>query len=51
MKKMQEKSKKIQIYKIEHKLPLKSSHRNDKHQSPPQISKMRSIKEFGENIS
>jgi hypothetical protein len=35
MKKMQEKSKRIQIYKIEVKLPLKPSHRDGKHQSPP----------------
>jgi hypothetical protein len=32
MKKMQQKSKMIQIDKIEHKLPLKPSHKNDKHQ-------------------
>jgi hypothetical protein len=32
MKKMQQKSKRIQIYKIEHKLPLKPSHRDGKHQ-------------------
>jgi hypothetical protein len=35
MKKIQEKSKMIQIYKIEHKLPLKSSHKDGKHQFPP----------------
>jgi hypothetical protein len=34
MKKIQQKSKKIQIYKIEYKLPLKPSHSNDKHQFP-----------------
>jgi hypothetical protein len=32
MKKMQEKSKEIQIYKIEEQLPLKPSHKNGKHQ-------------------
>jgi hypothetical protein len=35
MKKMQEKSKEIQIYKTNHKLPLKPSHRDGKHQAPP----------------
>jgi hypothetical protein len=34
MKKMQQKNTKIQIYKIEHKLPLKPSHNDDKHQVP-----------------
>jgi hypothetical protein len=34
MKKMQQKNTKIQIYKIEHKLPLKSRHNDDKHQVP-----------------
>jgi hypothetical protein len=42
---------KIQIYKIKHHLSLKPSHKDGKHQFPPQISKSRSIKEFGENIS
>jgi hypothetical protein len=32
MKKMYQKSKRIQIYKIEHKLPLKPSHKDGKHQ-------------------
>jgi hypothetical protein len=35
MKKMQEKSKEIQIYKANHKLPIKPSHRDDKHKAPP----------------
>jgi hypothetical protein len=51
MKKMQEKSKEIQIYKANHKLPLKPSHRDGKHQASPQRSKMRRIEGFGENIS
>jgi hypothetical protein len=34
MKKMEEKSKRIQIYKANHKLPLKPSHRDGKHQAP-----------------
>jgi hypothetical protein len=49
MKKMQEKSKEIQIYKGNHKLPLKLSHRDGKHQAPPQRSKTRRIEGFGEN--
>jgi hypothetical protein len=36
---------------MEHKLPLKSTHKDGKHQFPPQSSKARSIKGFGENIS
>jgi hypothetical protein len=51
MKKMQQKNKRIQIYKIEHKLPLKPSHKDGKHQFLPQSSKARSIKGFGKNIS
>jgi hypothetical protein len=51
MKEMQKKSKRIQNTKIEHKLALKSSHKDEKHQSPRQSSKARSIKGFGENIS
>jgi hypothetical protein len=39
MEKMQQKRKKIQLYKIEHKLPLKSSHRDGKHQAPPPLRK------------
>jgi hypothetical protein len=35
MKKMQQKSKRIHVYKIEHMLPLKPSHRDSKHQAPP----------------
>jgi hypothetical protein len=50
MKKMQDKSKKIQIYKIKHQLPLKLSHRDGEHQFPLQSSKARIIKGFGENI-
>jgi hypothetical protein len=34
-----------------HELPLKSSHMNGKHQFPPQVSKSRRIKMFGENVS
>jgi hypothetical protein len=41
---------KIQIYKIKHQLPLKPSHTDGKHQFPPQISKSRRIKGFGENV-
>jgi hypothetical protein len=50
MKKIQEKSK---IYKIKHQLSLKPSHKGGKHQfpPPPQISKSRRIKGFGENVS
>jgi hypothetical protein len=51
MKKMQEKSKEIQIYKTNHKLPLKPSHRDGKHQAPLQRSEMRRIEGFGENVS
>jgi hypothetical protein len=49
---MQEKSKRIQIYKIKHQLPLKPSHKVGKHHPPhTQISKARSIEGFGEDIS
>jgi hypothetical protein len=42
---------KIQGYKVYHKLPLKLSHRDGKHQAPPlQRSKTRRIEEFGENV-
>jgi hypothetical protein len=51
MKECKRKAKGYKIYKIEHKLPLKSSHKDGKHQFPPQSSKVRSIKRFGENIS
>jgi hypothetical protein len=51
MKKIQKKSKEIQIYKENHKLSLKSSHRDGKHQAPPQRSKTRRIEWFGENVS
>jgi hypothetical protein len=42
---------KCTIYKIKHQLPLKPSHKDDKHQFPPQISKARSIEGFIEDIS
>jgi hypothetical protein len=48
MKKMQEKGK---IYKAKHQLPIKPSNMDGKHQSPQQISKLRRIKGFGENVS
>jgi hypothetical protein len=51
MKKIEEKIKEIQIYKENHKLPLKPSHRDGKHKSPPQRSKTRRIEGFGENVS
>jgi hypothetical protein len=62
MKKMQEKSKIYNIHakaptppqtKENYKLPLKPSHMDGKHQSPPppQSSKSRRIKGFGENVS
>jgi hypothetical protein len=51
MKKMQEKGKRIQIYKIEHKLPSNQAIRMTNANFPPQSSKARSIKGFGENIS
>jgi hypothetical protein len=35
MKKMQQKNKRIQIYKIEHKLPIKPSHKDGKDQFTP----------------
>jgi hypothetical protein len=38
------------MYKTKHQLPLKSSHMDGKHQFPPQISKSRRIKGFGEDI-
>jgi hypothetical protein len=41
---------KIQVYKANHKLALKPSHRDGKHQASPQRSKMRRIGGFGENI-
>jgi hypothetical protein len=52
MKKTQEKSQKYTVYRIEHQLPLKPSHVDDKHQFPPspQISKSRRIKGFGEYV-
>jgi hypothetical protein len=39
MKKMHEKSNEIQIYKANHKLPFKPSHRDSKHQAPPSAKK------------
>jgi hypothetical protein len=52
MKKMQEKNK-LYIYTSQkHQPPLKPSHMDGKYQSPPppQISKSRRIKWFGENV-
>jgi hypothetical protein len=45
--------KNIRYTRQKHQLPLKLSHMDDKHQSPPlpQISKSRRIKGFGENVS
>jgi hypothetical protein len=41
----------IQYKRQKYQLPLKPSHKDGKHQSPPpQISKSRRIKGFGENI-
>jgi hypothetical protein len=48
---MKEKSKRIHIYMIEQRFPLKLSHKDGKHQFPPYDSKARSIKGFCENIS
>jgi hypothetical protein len=59
MKKMSKKSKIYNIQgnaptppqtKANHKLHIKPSHKDGKHQFPPQISKSRRIKEFGEDI-
>jgi hypothetical protein len=41
------KSKRIQIYKIEHKLPLKPSHTDGKHQVPPPPVKQQNKKHQG----
>jgi hypothetical protein len=50
MNEIQKKNKMIQ--NIQDKtLPLKSSHKDDKHRFSPASSKARSIKGFGENIS
>jgi hypothetical protein len=43
--------KKIQVYNIKHQLPHKPSHKDGKHQFPPQSRKAKRIKGFGENIS
>jgi hypothetical protein len=51
MKKMQEESKEIQVYKANHKLPLKPSHRDGQHQAPLQRRKTRRIEGFGQNVS
>jgi hypothetical protein len=51
MKKMQQKNKRIQIYKIKHKLPSNQAISMANTNFPPQSSKVRSIKGFGENIS
>jgi hypothetical protein len=40
----------IQYTRQKHQLPLKPSHMDGKHQFPPQISKSRRIKGFGENV-
>jgi hypothetical protein len=40
----------IQYTRPKHQLPLKPSHMDGKHQFPPQISKSRRIKGFGENV-
>jgi hypothetical protein len=40
----------IHYTRQKHQLPLKPSHMDGKYQFPPQISKSRSIKGFGENI-
>jgi hypothetical protein len=39
------------MYKVKHPPPLKSCHRDGKHQVPPQRSKTSHIKGFGEDIS
>jgi hypothetical protein len=41
----------IQYTGQKYQLPLKPSHMDGKHQFPPQISKSRRIKGFGENVS
>jgi hypothetical protein len=48
---MKEKSKEIQIYKTNHKLPLKPSHMDGKNQAPPAKKQIRRMKGFGENVS
>jgi hypothetical protein len=50
MKKIQEKSKIYNVQGKKHQLSLKPSHMDGKYQSPPQISKSRRIKGFGENV-
>jgi hypothetical protein len=50
MKKMQEKSKEIQIYKTNHKLPSNQTVGMANTMLPPQRIKMRRIEGFGENI-
>jgi hypothetical protein len=44
MKEIQHKRKKIQIYRIKYKLPLKPSHRDGKHQFSLSSSKARSVR-------
>jgi hypothetical protein len=44
MKKIQEKSKRIQIYKIEYKLSLKLNHSDDKHQVQNSIGQQPKLK-------
>jgi hypothetical protein len=42
--------KNIHVYKVKHQVPRKPSYMDGKHQFPPQISKVRSIEGFGENV-
>jgi hypothetical protein len=51
MKKIQEKSKEIQIYKANHKLPSNKAIGMANTKLPPQRSKTRGIEGFGENVS
>jgi hypothetical protein len=51
MKKMQQKAKWYKIYMIEHKLPANQAIGMTNTNFPPQSSKVRRIKGFGENIS
>jgi hypothetical protein len=51
MKKMQEKSKVIQIYKANHKLPSNQAIWMANTKLPPQRNKMTRIEGFGENVS
>jgi hypothetical protein len=51
MKEMQCDEKKIEYIQGKTQAPLKPSHRDGKHHVPPQSSKSRSIKGFGENVT